>query len=168
MRTLLQLYTGTMVAGLPLNFVTYNVLLVSCMLYALWKGGAPERMGAAILGLGTVLSRVFVSGRQTNYQSVETGILAIDILCLAAFVILALRAERFWPLWVAALMLLTVLAHVAKFVDPEMLLRAYAFLAIVWSYPAVLVMIVGTWRHQRRLSYFGDDRAWSPLRTSMK
>jgi hypothetical protein len=168
MRTLLDLYTATIIAGFPLNFLTYNILLTSCLVYALWRGGAPERFGAGILGIGSVLSRLVISGRGASFRSIETGVLIIDILCLAAFVILALRAERFWPLWVAALMLLTVAAHGVRLADPEMLLRAYAFLIIVWSYPAILLVIVGTWRHQQRILSFGHDEAWSPPRHLMQ
>lgn len=163
MRTLLEFYTATQVAGLPLNMVTYGLLLAGCWTYALWQGGAPERTGATIMVASFIPSAATVSSPVVSFEFLETGVLTIDVLCLAAVVALAIRAERFWPLWVAALQLLTVAAHGVKLVEPDMLRRAYAFLIVVWSYPMIAIIIAGTARHAARLRNFGSDASWSPL-----
>jgi hypothetical protein len=30
-----------------------------------------------------------------------------------------------------------------------------------WIYPQLLVLVLGTWRHQRRAKTIGADRSWS-------
>lgn len=162
MRAFLEFYTATQIGGLYLNLFTYAVLLESCWLYALARGGTPERFGALTLLLGYALTVVATTNSTVSSSSVEIGVLVVDLLCLAALVTLAIRAERFWPLWLAALQLLTVAAHGAKFADPETIRRAYEFLMVFWSYPMIFLLIVGTWRHQQRISRLGYDRAWSP------
>ncbi len=75
----------------------------------------------------------------------------MDGLALAAFTALALRSERFWPLWVAGLQLTTLVAHLLKAVELDLMPHAYAAAARLWVYPIFLIIVVGTWRsHQRR------------------
>jgi hypothetical protein len=42
--------------------------------------------------------------------------------------------------------------------------RVYAFILAVWAYPVLLLLVIGTRRHQKRLSRFGSDESWSPER----
>jgi hypothetical protein len=72
---------------------------------------------------------------------------------------LALRAERFWTLWIAALQIIGTAGHAVKFVDPEIIQRVYAFILAVWAYPVLLLLVIGTRRHQKRLSRFGSDES---------
>lgn len=85
-----------------------------------------------------------------SYSSVETGILAVDILALLAFTYAALISDRFWPLWVSGLQLTTSLGHLFKVIDPKLLPLAYAAALRFWSYPILIILFVGVWRHQRR------------------
>ena len=144
---------------LPVPF--YYTLLLLCWIYALLKGGAPERIGATIIGAGSILSLAAVSAPASSFGSVEIGVFLVDIACLVAFVVLALRAERYWPLWVAALQVIGIAGHAVKLVDPEVIRRAYAFALVFWSYPMLLLLALGTWRHQQRLTRFGADPSWS-------
>ena len=144
---------------MPLEF--YYTLLVLCSGYAFLKGGSPERIGTTILAVGSIVTLAVLWSRTHRYGSVEVGIFIVDSVCLVAFVALALRAERFWPLWIAALQVIGTAAHVIKLVDPTLISRAYAFAMAFWSYPMLLLIALGTWRHQRRLAVFGVDRSWS-------
>jgi hypothetical protein len=139
----------------------YYTLLLLCWSYAALRGGAPERIGATVILAGSLLTLATLSTRSSSYGSVETGVFVVDLACLTAFLVLALRAERFWPTWVAALQLLGTSGHLVKLVDPTLLPRAYAFAAIFWTYPMLLLLVLGTWRHQQRLKRFGVDRSWS-------
>ena len=65
---------------------------------------------------------------------------------LAGFVAVALRSNRFWPLWVAGLQLTTALGHVLKAIDHDLVPRAYGAALQFWSYPILLILAVGTWR----------------------
>ena len=42
------------------------------------------------------------------------------------------------------------MGHALKGVDTTLLPRAYAASLNFWAYPIILILAVGTWRHQRR------------------
>jgi hypothetical protein len=139
----------------------YYALLLLCWGYALLRGGAPERIAATIVLVGSLLTLAAVSNLAGSYASVETGVFLVDAATLVAFLILALRAERFWPIWLTALQLLGTTGHAIKLVDPDIIPRAYAFAAIFWSYLMLPLLALGTWRHQRRVALYGADKSWS-------
>lgn len=151
-----------------LSIPLYYTLLLLCLGYALLKGGAPERIGTTIVLVGSLLTLATVSSQARSYASVETGVFIVDVVTLLAFLALALRANRFWPLWIAALQLIGTLGHVIKLFDPALMPKAYAFAAVFWSYPMLLLIVIGTWRHQRRLKCVGLDPSWmsSPARSA--
>lgn len=132
-----------------MRVIFYYSLLTLVLVYALARGGRSERAGAAILFIGSVLTDVaFVPGI-LHFVSVERGVLVVDVGVLAAFVILALRSDRYWPIWIAALQLIGTLAHFAKLADPTMMPVGYAFLLAAWAYPMLALIAIGTWRHRR-------------------
>lgn len=139
----------------------YYLLLVLCWMYALLRGGLPERAGASILAIGSVLTVAAVSSLEHRYVSIEFGVFLVDVATLLAFLILALRADRYWPLWIAALQLIGLAGHGVKLMDPDVIRRAYAFAMQFWGYPMLLLIVLGTHWHQRRLKRFGADRSWS-------
>jgi hypothetical protein len=141
--------------------ILYNVLLVTCVPYALLRGGAPERWCAAVAFLATLLSILALSRSAIIYQDAETGTLIVDGLALGAFFGVALFADRFWPLLVAGLQADAVVVHICKIVEPDMLPLGYAIGLSIWSYPVLIVLAIGTARHQRRLAAHGRDPAWS-------
>src|SRR5687767_1986198 len=96
----------------------YYAILLPCCLYALLRGGEPERIGAAIFAIASILTTVALSAPSSRYQWVEVGALAVDVAMLVAVVALALRANRFWPLWVAALQAIGTAGHAVKLADP--------------------------------------------------
>lgn len=143
------------------KLVLFNALLILCCSYALWRGGAPERIAAAIFVVGTALTRVATFYSGSGFGVIEVGVLAVDVACLIGFLVLALRAERFWPLWVTALQIIGTAGHAVKLLAPDMIPWGYAFLLAAGSYPMLLLIALGTWRHQQRLTRNGVDPSWS-------
>jgi hypothetical protein len=76
--------------------------------------------------------------------------MAVDLATLAAFVVLALYSQRFWPLWIAGLQLTASTAHMLRMADTELAPLAYAIAERFWSYPILLIIAVGTFRAHRR------------------
>jgi hypothetical protein len=144
-----------------LNTAVYLALLVACCCYAFLRGGAPEKIAAAIIAVGSALTFAAMPTSAASYNSVRLDTFLIDLACLVAFLILALRAERYWPLWVTALQMVAIAGHGVKLADPDVIRRAFAFALAFWSYPMLLLIAIGTWRHQRRLARFGTDPSWS-------
>ena len=144
-------------------FVNYLflLLLVACCGYALLAGGAPERIGAALYALACLSSFLVVSAPQLRFRNLEVGIFIIDLLLFACFVVLALGARRFWPIWVTALCGLGVMGHLATWAGPEQIPWAYAVILSIWSYPILMLLVIGTAAHRRRLKSHGSDPCWS-------
>jgi hypothetical protein len=150
-----------MVRVTMLQSIAYFSLVFACWVYAIIRGGAPERVGVTILAVGSILTVVAVSAPTDRFGSVETGIFLVDVAALLAFLILALLAERFWPLWVAALQFVGTAGHAMKLMYPDVIPWAYAFALAFWSYPMLFLLALGTFNHQRRMARFGADRSWS-------
>lgn len=139
----------------------FYIILAVCCLYAAIQGGAPERIGSIIFVCAATLTTAALSAPAARWGAVEIGALVVDVAMLLALFALALHAERLWPLWVTALQLIGAAAHAVKLVSPEVIREAYAFAMAFWGYPMLLVLVVGTWNHQRRLARFGVDKSWS-------
>ena len=142
-------------SGHPAMFQRYYIflalLLLSCG-YALWRGRSDERIVAAICLLAVVATRFAISPLSKRYSGIENGLLIIDLLMLSAFVVIALRSQRFWPLWVAGLQLTNSMAHLMKAIELDLMPVAYRAAAVFWSYPILIILAIGTWRtHRRRL-----------------
>ena len=140
----------------------FLVLLIACCAYAFARGGAPERIGMAVYAAGSVLTYVAVSAPPIRFKGVEVGVFIIDVCVLISFIVLALRANRFWPIWVSALLGLGVLGSLAMMLHPRVIPWAYAVVLSIWSYPILLLMVVGTRNHQLRLKRNGADPSWTP------
>ncbi len=128
----------------------FGTLLLATFAFAMWRGRSDEKLAAIACVLAIVATRAAISPLAERYTGVETGLLTVDLALLAAFVAIALRSERFWPLWIAGLQLTNSMAHLMKVAESDLMPRAYAAAAIFWSYPILLIIIVGTWRSHRR------------------
>jgi hypothetical protein len=139
----------------------FNALLLVCCLYAFVVGGRPERLGAAAYALACITSHFVYSAPPIKFRSVEIGVLIVDVFVFAAFALLALRANRFWPIWVTALLGLGVLAHLARWAVPDTMRWPYQVVMSIWSYPILALIALGTFNHQRRMSRSQADKSWS-------
>lgn len=139
----------------------FLLLQLATCTYAMWRGGAPERI-VAILMLAAVSAGLGLSMIvPARFNGVETGIVIIDCVMLAILLAVALYAERFWPIWMTGLQAVAVAAHLAKMVSPAVIPWAYAAMLAFWSYPMMAILVVGTWRHRQRMAAYGADRSWS-------
>ena len=128
---------------------TYYAILFLVSAYAFMRGRSDERIAVATCILATFATNIVYSPRG-SYVGVELGVLLVDLGALAAFTFLALRSDRFWPLWVAGLQLTTVIAHALKGVQLDLMPQAYAAAARFWVYPIFMIIVVGTYRSARR------------------
>ena len=134
-----------------LSPLAYYTLLFLVSAYAFLHGRGDERVAAATCIVATFATNLVYSP-VTGFSGIEVGVLIVDAAAFAAFTFLALRSERFWPLWIAGLQLTTLVAHVLKAVQLDLMPQAYAAAARFWVYPIFLIIVIGTWRsHRRRL-----------------
>ncbi|MES2046589.1 MAG: hypothetical protein V4475_22180 [Pseudomonadota bacterium] len=146
---------------LMIRILFFNVLLLGTCGYAILRGGAPERITGWLLLAATVLTPLAARGLAVRYVQAEVGIFVVDLALLAALVVVALKADRFWPLVLAAMQLDTTAVHILKLVDADLIRITYALMIAMWSYPMQIILAVATLRHRRRLAQFGEDRSWS-------
>ena len=141
------------------HYILFWILLLLIFASAWWRGGSEERIAASVSLLATIVTHFVASPLANRYSNVETGMLAIDLFVLAAFVAIALWSSRFWPLWVAGLQLTVSMSHLMKSVDLDLLPRAYAAAAVFWSYPILFIIVVGTWRTRRKAAAMFEQHA---------
>lgn len=133
--------------GLRLLYLT--ALIAACG-YALLRGGRDERWCATVQILASFASlpAVWVQGA-AGWHGTQYAVLGVDLAALAAFVSLAMRSDRFWPLWVAGFHLDAVLTHLAKLIAPTAVPAGYALLQGFWAYPLMAALAIGTYSHSR-------------------
>ena len=131
------------------HYVIYWAILLLICAFAFWRGRLEERIAAGACLVATIVTVWIIPPVALRYSAMDPAQLAIDGAMLATFVTIALRSERFWPLWVAGLQLTMSTSHLMKAIDSDLLPRAYAAAAVLWSYPILLIIFVGTWRAHR-------------------
>jgi len=136
----------------------FVVPLVLVTLYALWAGGWPERVGAAVYALSVAATHLALLMHSQMWLNLEAGVFIVDAVTFFIFILIALRADRFWPLWVSAFLGLGVLGHLAKLMMPDTFWRAYAFALTIWSYPILALIALGTFLHWKRRKRAGAGR----------
>jgi len=117
-----------------------------------WRfGGLDEKLASAGFLFATLATHY---ANRSHYSHTETGELAIDLLLLAGLVVLALRSDRFWPMWAAAFQLVGTSVHIASMTETGDFAWAYAVGLIFWSYPVLIALMVGTWLEARHRQHW--------------
>ena len=131
---------------------------------AMWRhGGAPERAMALAFG-----GLIIVPALMARLIGLDGALLAdfgwlyvlLDSVAAAAFLMIALAANRNYPMWVAGLQLVAMSAHFVRGMVDSVSTFAYVILAIGPSYCQLLLLAVGLSRHLWRQRTYGDYRHW--------
>jgi len=128
----------------------FRILLVLVALYALLRGKRDERQVGVIFVIGVIATELVLPPARLRFEGVETHLMLVDVAVFLGFTWVALRSERFWPLWIAGLQLTAIFGHVLKAIDVQLFARAYAAALVFWAYPMLIILAIGTWRGQRR------------------
>lgn len=131
--------------------ILFRAALILVAFYAFLHGRRDERIVALTCVIGALATEILISPLRQRYSGIETGVMAVDMVVLIGFTAVALISSRFWPLWVAALQLTTVMGHALKALDTDLLPRAYGAAMQFWGYPILLIIAIGTWRTHRRV-----------------
>jgi len=136
-------------------------LVFAAAFVAVARGGPPERLAAAIIVCWIIadVSYHLVFG-PSGFDEVDPVHLVLDGGELIAIVWLALRANRMWPLWAAAAQLICVSGHIAVFVSPEGMRRAYWAMTQLPPYIQLTALLLGAVAHARRFDRIGPYRSW--------
>lgn len=127
-------------------FALIGIIALAAACYLAFKfGGFDEKLAATAFVVATLASRLV----QQNYAHTETGVLVVDFLLLAGLLVLALKSDRFWPMYAAAFQFVGSLVHVASMTEQGSYAWAYAVGLVFWSYPVMIALMVGTWLEAR-------------------
>lgn len=137
--------------AIAIIITVFRVFLPLVTLYAFLRGSRDEQYVGIICIIGALATTLVLSPHAERFQSVEMSVIAVDLAVFAGFLIVALRSERFWPLWVAGLQLTALMGHFLKGIDNHLLPRAYGIALGFWAYPIVFILAVGTWRSHQRM-----------------
>ena len=141
-----------------------NALFIAFLLvalgYALRRGGGPERAMAGIAAALVMSDQLLHLLVPPEFEGLDTGHLAIDLAGAGATFLLAMSAHRFWPMIAAVFHIFPLLAHLAKGLEVPMHPIAYLTMQVAVSWLVPPLLILGTWRHRRRLAANGSDPSW--------
>lgn len=133
-----------------MRVVFYFLLLTAVTLYAFWRGGRDERLAVTISLAASLASLAIMLPEDVDYRDLQPLVALIDIAVLGAFTWIALRSDRFWPMWIAGLQLTSTIGHLLKLLKPDMVSLAYGASLALWSYAILLILAIGTWRADKR------------------
>ncbi|WP_156361775.1 hypothetical protein [Sphingomonas sp. Leaf343] len=144
-----------------LHIVVFNVVLIAVVAFAVWGGGAPERIVAGLMFVANAATALLPYDPGSTFLWLDWSGFGVDALLFVAFTAVALRADRYWPIWLAALQLVAVAIHLVRIVDRALVPLVYAWSIGQIAYPLMALLVAGTVRHRQRLRDFGDDPSWS-------
>jgi peptidoglycan biosynthesis protein MviN/MurJ (putative lipid II flippase) len=136
-------------------------LLFLTAFYAFRRGEKPERITAF-----TMVSMIFADLAlhiiiSNTDALINMSHLILDSLLWFILMGLALKANRLWTLLVAALQTVTLCSHVVRIFGIDINPQAYGIMQVAAAYPMLLILAIGTWRHQQRRIQAGGDPSWS-------
>ena len=130
--------TGVALAAL------YYLLLIGVALHALLRGGAPERVGAALNIGASLLTFAVIPPLHVRWRSVDLPTFAIDAAVAAGFFAIAQRSDRFWPVWCLGFATANLFVHFARLAVQDEVPLAYADGSVAWAYLALVALAIGT------------------------
>lgn len=120
--------------------------------FAFLKGDEPERVGAGAYALGS-LAALLVQNDSQLYGP-QWGLMVVEAVVLAAYVGVAWKSRRSWPIWASGLQAVIVMSHVLTTTDVRPPIAAFYAVINLASYGILLVLALGVlqaWRDRRAL-----------------
>lgn len=130
--------------------IAFDVCLAAACFIAWKRGGKPEQIAAALFVAAGFGSWIVVGESASIFSSTEWELFAIDFALFFALVALALTADRYWPMWLSSLQFVSVWMHPAFGLSESKMAYAYAVASIIWSYPMLLILVLGALRYHKR------------------
>lgn len=119
---------------------------------AAWQwGGWPERAAASVNLGAAILTWLIAPLKTVGFRHLEVPTMLVDLGVLAAFLWIALRSDRWWPMLLPVLLTPSLLAHLGRIVDANLLATGYAMAGLT-TYPIPLVIAAGIFGAHRRRS----------------
>lgn len=120
--------------------IFYSALAVVVAL-AFRRGGRDERLAAIAMLMAAAATPLLVSNQ---FAGLEAGVVLVDVALFLTLSAIAMQSNRFWPLWAAGFQLGALVVHLASAQLPQLVPAAYAETLVIWSYPVLAALLLGT------------------------
>lgn len=145
------------------RLIAQDVLAFSLIAIAFVWGGGPERAVAAVwlfvFELGGALKDWLV-GPQLHLTAVDPYLAAEDMIAGVIWITIALYANRNYTLWVAAMQVLAMTAHVARGLVETLSPLTYIVMTVAPGWFQLFFLAIGIARHVSRKRKYGPYRDW--------
>ena len=145
---------------MQLHAAIFYAAQTASSVYALRKGGEPERCVATALVVAAIVSASLPFDPARSFHIVDSKLVLVDITLLTVLIGVALWSSRYWPMWLAAMQLDAVALHGVRAYDAKVWALVYAQLTGLASYPMMILLVVGTIRHHHRVLVSGPELGW--------
>lgn len=146
-----------------IHVIAFAATFLACFVYVFLAGGMPERLAMLAQFLAFLLSIFAISFRWMRFEGLPLGLVMIDVALAVALTLIALKANRLWPIVLAGMQVATLFAHLAKALSFPLPTAGYAIFVQFWGWPMLIVTALGTYNHRARIKRFGQERDWKPL-----
>jgi hypothetical protein len=146
-----------------IHVIAFTATLLACLAYVLTVGGKPERLAILAQLAAFLLTVIILSFRWTPFEHFPVALALVDVLLAAILTLLALKANRLWPIILAGMQVATVFAHLAKALGFPLPAAGYAIFVQFWGWPMLIVTAVGAYKHRARIRRFGEEPDWKPF-----
>lgn len=124
----------------------FNLLFLAAVGLAFARGGAPERATASLFCAARLATFFTLHSYAVRFHAVEVGVLIVDVGTFVGLLFVALSTDRFWPMPVAAMQGVSILAHVAELYGRDLVPAVYMNAVQLWAYPELAVLLIGATR----------------------
>lgn len=142
------------------TIVLFYMIFLLSLFSAAFFGGAPERVGAATLVLAFIAQAAWYSVTPPQYADVDPASVLADFICLLGFGYLALNSNRIWPICIAGFQVISLASHFARLLESEVNPIVYSALKSTPTSVGIIILLLGTIFHRRRLERLGEDNSW--------
>lgn len=111
-------------------------MLISCG-YSVIAGGRDGRVAVAMLLAAAVMTPVI-----TGLTHDRWALALVDAALFIGLVVLAMRSNHFWPLWLAGLHGAAVATQIVSHLNPDLPRNIYHAVVAFWSIPMQVVIVV--------------------------
>jgi hypothetical protein len=129
-----------------MRVLLFYLLLGSVVAIAFWRGRTDERLAAGTCVIGTLLTVAAGDAVHVRFATFDELAFLVDVGVFLAFLAIALRSDRFWPLWVAGLQLNAPIVHLLQLIAPGLIPFVLGVALAFWSYPILLLIGIGALR----------------------
>ena len=141
----------------------FSVFLLLLVVYrSMRDGGLPEKYASTAFGLSFLAEYIWnnIVGFP-GFRTFSLVRLGLDAAILLVLVLIALKANRWWPIWLSALQLIVVAGHVAAYLKIPAVSGVYWGMTALPAYPELIILLFGIIRHKKRITAVTRYPDWS-------